>query len=218
MRRLGKQIFHSTLEGCAAFTEEARTLSKAMQIVNDKLALLAPPGRLSGPVYQALEAHPGALERVAVGLAGRLEQYLEEAQALRARHVARHSVALRRCRLSVQLWVHRQDLGAPTSARKDARCRGGGAAEMVASEEQLNAGRVLLAALEASEVAARLWGEDLAVASSSILERTAGGRAAAAPLAPPRLPAEPPAFDLQAALLAVEGLLDASPRRGTSAG
>ncbi|CAE7207163.1 unnamed protein product, partial [Symbiodinium microadriaticum] len=106
------------LEAFEKFRAEAETLATAMELVAEKIGLLASPG--TGAVARALDEHPGAQERLVFRLGRRLESFREDGRALRSRFERQTLPALKNNCAALRLWVHRREAGAAPQAYRNA--------------------------------------------------------------------------------------------------
>ncbi|CAK0862977.1 unnamed protein product, partial [Prorocentrum cordatum] len=127
--------FRTLLLAYEPLVEEVETLSRAMQIVRQKLLLMATPQEGPGPVHRALEAHPGALETIVARLIDRMEGFRQQTASLRGRFVAQHGLALLQARAALQLWLNRQEVGAAPPAGNLAAASARGALSSLADVE-----------------------------------------------------------------------------------
>eukprot|EP00930_Biecheleria_cincta_P076668 TRINITY_DN63879_c0_g1_i1.p1 TRINITY_DN63879_c0_g1~~TRINITY_DN63879_c0_g1_i1.p1 ORF type:complete len:265 (-),score=78.81 TRINITY_DN63879_c0_g1_i1:17-811(-) len=100
------------LTALGSFAEEAQTLRQAMEVVAEKIKLLAAPAQGPGPVHCALAKHPGVLERLCVRLVARLEGFREQGVTLHRKLEKQHGASLSSCGGALRLWLHRREVGA----------------------------------------------------------------------------------------------------------
>lgn len=175
------RLLRQSLEAYVKFAEEAATLSRAMEVVSQKLRLVAPPppGGERGPVHRALAANPGSHERLFARLVGRMEQFHAEAAALHTRFGAQHGAALSRCWAAAQLWLNRQEIGMLPRAEPGVVLAAGEVLAALATARDgmqewrrgVSACRYLGAAAGGSSGSVELPGEPARIDATSVLKR-----------------------------------------------